>query len=88
LKERRLGSADADAGGDDFVDAGARAWFEGQWMWIIRPAGVRAVADRVAYESEAAFSRAYQKKVVGMPPSQWRRRRRHWYRAQQPWAML
>ena len=34
LKERRLGSADADAG-DDFVDAGARAWFDGQWTWII-----------------------------------------------------
>jgi transcriptional regulator GlxA family with amidase domain len=32
------------------------------------------VADRVGYESEAAFSRAF-KKVVGVPPSQWRQRR-------------
>jgi AraC-like DNA-binding protein len=37
---------------------------------------IATVADRVGYESEAAFSRAF-KKVVGMPPSQWRRRRRH-----------
>jgi AraC-like DNA-binding protein len=35
---------------------------------------VATVADRVGYESEAAFSRAF-KKVVGMPPSQWRQRR-------------
>ena len=37
---------------------------------------VAAVADRVGYESEAAFSRAF-KKVVGLPPSEWRRRRKH-----------
>jgi AraC-like DNA-binding protein len=36
---------------------------------------VAAVAERVGYESEAAFSRAF-KKVVGVAPSQWRRRRR------------
>jgi AraC-like DNA-binding protein len=36
--------------------------------------GVAAVAERVGYESEAAFSRAF-KKVVGMPPSQWRKNR-------------
>src|SRR5262245_26897700 len=35
---------------------------------------VAAVAARVGYESEAAFSRAF-KKVVGMPPSAWRSRR-------------
>jgi len=35
---------------------------------------VAAIADRVGYESEAAFSRAF-KKVVGSPPSQWRKRR-------------
>jgi AraC-like DNA-binding protein len=36
---------------------------------------VAAIADRVGYESEAAFSRAF-KKAVGTPPSQWRKRRR------------
>lgn len=36
--------------------------------------GVAEVAERVGYESEAAFSRAF-KKVVGVPPGQWRRRR-------------
>ena len=35
---------------------------------------VAEVADRVGYESEAAFSRAF-KKVVGTPPSHWRKRR-------------
>ena len=35
---------------------------------------VAAIAERVGYESEAAFSRAF-KKVVGTPPSQWRKRR-------------
>jgi AraC-like DNA-binding protein len=35
---------------------------------------VAAVAERVGYESEAAFSRAF-KKAVGTPPSQWRKRR-------------
>ena len=37
--------------------------------------GIAAIADRVGYESEAAFSRAF-KKVVGMPPSEWRKQRR------------
>jgi len=32
------------------------------------------IAERVGYESEAAFSRAF-KKAVGVPPSQWRTRR-------------
>ena len=32
---------------------------------------VAAIANRVGYESEAAFSRAF-KKVVGAPPSEWR----------------
>jgi AraC-like DNA-binding protein len=32
---------------------------------------VAAIANRVGYESEAAFSRAF-KKVVGLPPSEWR----------------
>jgi len=36
---------------------------------------VATIAERVGYESEAAFSRAF-KKSVGMPPSQWRTRRR------------
>jgi AraC-like DNA-binding protein len=36
--------------------------------------GVAAIAGRVGYESEAAFSRAF-KKTVGMPPSEWRRKR-------------
>jgi len=33
---------------------------------------VAAVADRVGYESEAAFSRAF-KKTVGTPPGEWRK---------------
>ncbi len=33
---------------------------------------VAVIANRVGYESEAAFSRAF-KKVVGAPPSQWRK---------------
>jgi AraC-like DNA-binding protein len=40
---------------------------------------VAVIANRVGYESEAAFSRAF-KKVVGSPPSQWRRRRIHEHR--------
>jgi len=35
---------------------------------------VAAIASRVGYESEAAFSRAF-KKAVGTPPSQWRKHR-------------
>jgi AraC-like DNA-binding protein len=35
---------------------------------------IAEVAERVGYESEAAFSRAF-KKVVGVPPGQWRRHR-------------
>jgi len=35
---------------------------------------VNAVARRVGYDSEAAFSRAF-KKAVGAPPSEWRRQR-------------
>lgn len=35
---------------------------------------IAAIADRVGYESEAAFSRAF-KKAVGSPPSAWRKRR-------------
>jgi len=35
---------------------------------------VTAVANRIGYDSEAAFSRAF-KKVVGAPPSEWRRNR-------------
>ncbi len=35
---------------------------------------IAVIANRVGYESEAAFSRAF-KKVVGEPPSQWRRAR-------------
>ena len=35
---------------------------------------VAAIANRVGYESEAAFSRAF-KKMVGAPPSQWRTQR-------------
>ena len=35
---------------------------------------VAAIGNRVGYESGAAFSRAF-KKVVGTPPSQWRKRR-------------
>jgi AraC-like DNA-binding protein len=35
---------------------------------------VADVAERVGYESEAAFSRAF-KKAVGMPPSEWRKHR-------------
>ena len=35
---------------------------------------VAEVAERVGYESEAAFSRAF-KKAVGTPPSHWRKHR-------------
>jgi AraC-like DNA-binding protein len=35
---------------------------------------VAVIANRVGYDSEAAFSRAF-KKAVGLPPSQWRRNR-------------
>jgi AraC-like DNA-binding protein len=35
---------------------------------------VAAIAERVGYESEAAFSRAF-KKMVGVAPSQWRKQR-------------
>jgi AraC-like DNA-binding protein len=35
---------------------------------------VSVVANRIGYESEAAFSRAF-KKVAGAPPSEWRRNR-------------
>jgi len=35
--------------------------------------GVATIADRVGYESEAAFSRAF-KKAVGTSPSEWRKR--------------
>jgi AraC-like DNA-binding protein len=36
-------------------------------------ANVASIAAEIGYESEAAFSRAF-KKLVGMPPSSWRRR--------------
>lgn len=35
---------------------------------------IAAIAARVGYDSEAAFNRAF-KKLVGMPPGQWRSRR-------------
>ena len=35
---------------------------------------VAAIAHRVGYESNAAFSRAF-KKMVGVSPSQWRKQR-------------
>ncbi len=36
--------------------------------------GIAAIGARVGYASEAAFSRAF-KKLVGVPPATWRRRR-------------
>jgi len=36
--------------------------------------GLAVIAERVGYESEAAFSRAF-KKSVGVPPGVWRQRR-------------
>jgi AraC-like DNA-binding protein len=39
-------------------------------------ANMAAVAAEIGYGSEAAFSRAF-KKVVGVPPSAWRRRLGH-----------
>jgi AraC-like DNA-binding protein len=36
--------------------------------------GVGEIAERVGYESEAAFSRAF-KKIVGTPPGEWRKTR-------------
>jgi AraC-like DNA-binding protein len=44
---------------------------------------VAMVADRVGYESEAAFSRAF-KRAVGTPPSQWRKDRHGNGEAQMP----
>ncbi|MCC6669603.1 MAG: AraC family transcriptional regulator [Planctomycetes bacterium] len=38
------------------------------------PAGIGAVAAEVGYHSEAAFHRAFRK-IVGVPPGTWRRRR-------------
>jgi AraC-like DNA-binding protein len=35
---------------------------------------VASLASKVGYESEAAFSRAF-KKIVGVPPGEWRRHR-------------
>ena len=35
---------------------------------------IAAIAERVGYESEAAFSRAF-KKIVGTPPGEWRKHR-------------
>lgn len=37
---------------------------------------IASVANRVGYDSEAAFSRAF-KKAVGVPPSEWRNRHLH-----------
>lgn len=34
---------------------------------------IASIAEEIGYESEAAFSRAF-KKLVGVPPSEWRRR--------------
>jgi AraC-like DNA-binding protein len=39
---------------------------------IITTLGFASVAARIGYESEAAFSRAF-KKMIGLPPSAWRR---------------
>ncbi len=36
--------------------------------------GIAAIANRVGYDSEAAFSRAFRK-LVGIPPGEWRKRR-------------
>jgi AraC-like DNA-binding protein len=36
-------------------------------------ANIASIAEEIGYESEAAFSRAF-KKLVGVPPSVWRRR--------------
>jgi len=45
--------------------------------------GVAAVAARVGYESEAAFSRAF-KKILGVPPGEWRRHRNAGQRLRSP----
>ena len=41
---------------------------------LIGTDSIATIAERVGYESEAAFSRAF-KKTVGTPPSEWRKRR-------------
>jgi AraC-like DNA-binding protein len=42
--------------------------------------GIASIAARVGYASEAAFNRAF-KKLVGVPPASWRRRRSAQHRA-------
>jgi AraC family transcriptional regulator, alkane utilization regulator len=41
-------------------------------LLMIGTENVATVAERVGYESEAAFNRAF-KKIVGVPPGEWRR---------------
>ena len=50
---------------------------------------VTQIAERVGYESEAAFSRAF-KKTVGVPPSQWRKRgsANGWRKRSGPWFVV
>ena len=40
-------------------------------------ANLASIAAKIGYESEASFSRAF-KKVIGVSPSDWRRRKRPW----------
>ncbi len=44
------------------------------WRIATTHDGLAAIGARVGYASEAAFSRAF-KKLVGVPPATWRRRR-------------
>ena len=60
-------SASSAAGSADVLEAlGVRLDLE--------PAQVADVASKVGYDSEAAFSRGF-KRIVGVPPSEWRRTR-------------
>lgn len=44
------------------------------WLMEVRGLGVARAAAEVGYESEAAFSRAFRKRL-GVPPGEWRRAR-------------
>lgn len=51
-------------------------WMQLAWRLLIDGGHISAVAPAVGYESEAAFSRAFEK-LVGRAPCRWRRAARN-----------